>query len=160
MKKNGIINAELSHAIATMGHTDIMMVVDAGFPIPADAWRIDLAFIPEFPSTEMVLRAIAKELVVEKTIVADDVPTMNAPLDELVRDAFPVAEHATMPHEELLGEIGKRAKVIVRTGAYNPWGNIALVSGVDLPKWYNKDRVVVPDYYQERIEALRNEEGK
>lgn len=158
MKKNGIINAELSRAIAEMGHTDIMMVVDAGFPIPRDAWRVDLALIAEFPSTAMVLGAIADELVVEETIVADDVPAMNAPLNELVEETFAVAKHSTIPHDELLGEVGKRAKVIVRTGAFNPWGNVALIGGVDLPKWYNKDRVVVPDYYEERIAALRDEE--
>ena len=29
-----ILNAELNHAIASMGHGDLMIVCDAGFPIP------------------------------------------------------------------------------------------------------------------------------
>ena len=34
MKQGGILNAELSHAIACLGHGDGLLVVDAGFPIP------------------------------------------------------------------------------------------------------------------------------
>ena len=52
MKKNGILNAELAHAVASMGHTEIMMVVDAGFPIPRDAWRIDLAIEQDLPQRQ------------------------------------------------------------------------------------------------------------
>jgi simple sugar transport system permease protein/D-ribose pyranase len=34
MKRSGILNAALSEAIATLGHLDMFMVVDAGFPVP------------------------------------------------------------------------------------------------------------------------------
>ena len=43
-----------------------------------------------------------------------------------------------------------RAKFIVRTGAFDPWGNVALTSGVDAPVWFQKPGVVTPAYYQER----------
>ncbi|WP_367219297.1 RbsD/FucU domain-containing protein, partial [Mesorhizobium sp.] len=43
MNRNRLLNAELAHAIASMGHGDLMIVCDAGFPIPSTAWRIDLA---------------------------------------------------------------------------------------------------------------------
>lgn len=29
-----ILNADLSHVIASMGHTDLIMIVNAGYPIP------------------------------------------------------------------------------------------------------------------------------
>ena len=34
MNRNRLLNAELSHAIASMGHGEFMIVCDAGFPIP------------------------------------------------------------------------------------------------------------------------------
>ena len=44
MRAGRIIHPELAQAVALLGHSDIFMVVDAGFPIPADTWRIDLGF--------------------------------------------------------------------------------------------------------------------
>ena len=58
---------------------------------------------------------------------------------------------ATVGHAEMLSEMGGRAKVIVRTGDFNPWGNIALVSGVDAPRWFDRAEVVTPPDYQKRI---------
>lgn len=49
MKRSKLINNELSYAIASMGHGDLMIVCDAGFPIPSSVWRIDLALIPDVP---------------------------------------------------------------------------------------------------------------
>ena len=40
MNRNRLLNAELSHAIASMGHGDLMIICDAGFPIPSSAWRM------------------------------------------------------------------------------------------------------------------------
>ena len=50
MYKGLILNAELNHAIASMGHGDFILVCDAGFPIPNDAWRIDLALTKDVPT--------------------------------------------------------------------------------------------------------------
>ena len=42
MRPGRILHPELAKALATCGHTDIILVTDAGFPIPKDANRIDL----------------------------------------------------------------------------------------------------------------------
>ncbi|MFR4440474.1 MAG: RbsD/FucU domain-containing protein [Hungatella sp.] len=39
-----MLHPELAKALATCGHTDIILVTDAGFPIPKDANRIDLGY--------------------------------------------------------------------------------------------------------------------
>lgn len=157
MKMNGILNAELAHAVASMGHTEIMMVVDAGFPIPRDAWRVDLAIEQDLPTHEQVLRLIAGEMIVEQTFVAEEVPEFNPPLNKLVQESFTTAEHSLAKHEDLLGSFAQAAKVIVRTGAFNPWGNVALVSGIDVPKWFDKPGVTTPESYQARLEAMKKE---
>ncbi|SUB14264.1 D-ribose pyranase [Pantoea agglomerans] len=49
MKKGRLLNAELSHVIARLGHTDTLTIADAGLPIPAGPQRIDLALTPGTP---------------------------------------------------------------------------------------------------------------
>lgn len=151
MKRSLILNSELSHAIASMGHTDLMIVCDAGFPIPNDAWRVDLALIQDVPDLQTVLSAIAQEMVVEKVGYAAEMPIHNPPLQEKVHKIFPDAEFETYPHTEVLSTIAAKAKVIVRTGAFDPWGNIMLYSGVDAPKWFAKPGTIPSTFYEERL---------
>jgi simple sugar transport system permease protein/D-ribose pyranase len=146
-----LLNAELAYAIASMGHGDLMIVCDAGFPIPSSTWRIDLAVVPDVPDLETVLTPIAEHFIAEKIGYADNLPVNNAPLLEKLKRLFPDAEHAPVPHSAILSEIAAKAKVIVRTGAFDPWGNILLHSGVDVPAWFSKEGVVVPDYYAKKL---------
>ncbi|SDR88710.1 D-ribose pyranase [Microterricola viridarii] len=151
MKRNGILNAELSGALGTLGHTDLILIVDAGFPIPRDAHRIDLAIAPNLPDLRQVISLIAEEIIVEGVVRADDVPSNNPRLDDWLKERFADAEFTTRPHAEVLGELAKQAKVIVRTGAFEPWGNIGLFCGVDVPRWFGGDGVIAPDYYASKL---------
>lgn len=151
MKRNGILNAQLSGAIATLGHTDVIMVVDAGFPIPADANRVDLAIAEDLPRLETILELLSAEIIVEGVTVAEDVLTHNEPLEKFLRATFSDAPLDSRTHAEMLSTMAQQAKVIVRTGGFNPWGNIALTCGVDVPNWFDEPGVVVPEYYQDRM---------
>jgi simple sugar transport system permease protein/D-ribose pyranase len=151
MRRGLILNAELNHAIATMGHGDLMIVCDAGFPIPRDIWRVDLALIKDVPDLETVLTAISEEMVAEKVAYAAEMAQNNPKLLEKVKRIFADAEYSTVPHERLLTEIAHQAKVIVRTGAFDPWGNILLYAGVDVPRWFDKPGVIAPDYYAKKL---------
>ncbi|MBI5671664.1 MAG: D-ribose pyranase [Chloroflexi bacterium] len=148
MKRSKILNAELSHAIATMGHGDLMIVCDAGFPVPDTVWRIDLAIKQDLPDLETVLSLIAEDFIAEKVSYANEMAANNPVLLEKVKRLFPDADHAPIPHAEILGGIARQAKAVVRTGAFDPWGNILLYSGVDVPKWFSKPQTVVPDVYK------------
>jgi len=61
MQRGRILNAELNHAIASMGHGDLMIVCDAGFPIPNNVWRVDLAIVQDIPDLETVLTAASEK---------------------------------------------------------------------------------------------------
>ncbi len=152
MKRGKILNAELNHAIGTMGHGDIMIVCDAGFPIPSSAWRIDLAVIQDLPDLETVLVAISEEFIAEKVAYAAEMAQNNPPLLAKVKRIFADSDHTTFPHQQILTEMAAQAKVIVRTGAFDPWGNILLYSGVDVPKWFSKPGTIAPDYYASKLE--------
>jgi simple sugar transport system permease protein/D-ribose pyranase len=151
MKSGGILNAALCHAIGSLGHGDALLVTDAGFPIPAASNRIDLAVARDLPDLRTVLGLIGDECIVEAITVAEEVPRNNPELDEWLTSRWPRVERSTIPHSELLVTGAARAKFVVRTGAFEPWGNVLLTSGVDVPRWFTNPRVVVPDYYRARL---------
>ncbi len=44
MKKGTVLNSEISSVISRLGHTDTLVVCDAGLPVPRSTTRIDMAF--------------------------------------------------------------------------------------------------------------------
>jgi simple sugar transport system permease protein/D-ribose pyranase len=60
-----------------------------------------------------------------------------------------------VPNERMLGEIAHNAKVIVRTGAFNPWGNIGMVCGTIPDEWFAIPGTVMPEPYRQRRERMR-----
>lgn len=152
MKHGRILNAELSKAIALMGHGDLFMVCDAGFPIPLDRWRIDLAITHNLPDLYTVLDLVLSELTVERVLYADLVSEYNPPLLQRLQEMFEGtgAEMEPVANERVMGELPRTAKVIVRTGAFNPWGNIGLVCGTVPDEWFALPGTVMPEAYRER----------
>ena len=69
MKKNGILNPQLNRIISEMGHRGMLIIADAGLPIPKEIERIDLALKRGTLSFEEVLQAVLSELQVEESYV-------------------------------------------------------------------------------------------
>ena len=127
MKRGGIINANLAGALGRLGHTDLVVVCDAGLPIPPGSTVVDLAFRFGVPTFETVLSGLLEELVIEGAIAAEEVQSQNAASHELLSDRFPDLE--LVPHEELKRMVA-RAKLVVRTGEATPYSNVVLRCGV------------------------------
>lgn len=151
MKRSAILNKDLNEVIAGMGHGDWLLVCDAGFPIPGDVRRVDLALTKDEPDLETVLQLIAGDFIAEKVYYAAEVPAYNKPLQEKVHRIFAGTVFDTISHEQMLTEAARKAKAIVRTGAFDPYGNIILQSGVDAPRWFSKPGLVVPDEYKDKV---------
>ena len=152
MKKGRILNQKLSEAIASMGHGDWILITDAGFPIPDDNRRIDLALEANVPTVQEVLGLIISDFIYERCVVTLEQKTNNPQLYAdvaLMIDRCPID---TLPYAEFMREFSTKPKFFVRTGAFSPWGNIALCSGVDAPRWFLEENgIIVPDYYLERV---------
>jgi D-ribose pyranose/furanose isomerase RbsD len=152
MKRGRILNRQLSDALSSMGHGDWLVITDAGFPIPNDGRRIDLALEADLPSVQQVLSAILSDFIYEKFVVTTEQKENNPRLYADIRamvDRCPIED---IPHSQFLVEYPPKAKFFVRTGAFDPWGNIALCSGVDAPRWFTDGKgIVVPDYYKDRV---------
>jgi D-ribose pyranase len=129
MKKQGILGHALSEVIASMGHTDLLVIADAGFPVPPGVQRIDLAVRCGLPAMLDVTQAIASELEVEAVTVADELLAREEALPEALRDLLPGVSLRHVPHEEFK-RLSQRARAVVRTGECTPYYNVILTSGV------------------------------
>ena len=154
MRPGRILHPELARAVATLGHQDILLVTDAGFPIPANANRIDLGFYENMPDVLDILRVLRQEVFVEEVHFAGDILTKNKALYTALQDIFTGAgaEFKLTTHEDLVNDIAHRAKVIVRSGSFNPWANIALVASTDPFAWFTEESgaEVLPAYVERR----------
>lgn len=152
MRRNGILNVKLSRAISEMGHDDILLVTDAGYPMAYDDRVIDLALCPGVPDLVTVLRAIRQEMWVEEYHMIEDAKENNPNAWNGVADVFPDAKASTRPNSWFHEDGYRGAKYIVRTGAWMPWGNVALVSGIPVQEWFNNTGAPVPESWAERHE--------
>ncbi len=154
MRPGRILHPELAQAVATLGHSDIFMVTDAGFPIPAEAWRIDLGFYEGLPDVLDVLRVVRQEVFVEEVHFTGDILTKNKPLYAALQDIFTGAgaEFKLTTHEALVNDVAHRAKFIIRSGSFNPWANIAMVASTDPFAWFadGLGTEILPAYAERR----------
>jgi D-ribose pyranase len=124
-----VFNHRLSAVIATMGHGDMLVVADAGLPIPPGVERIDLAVRAGLPGVIEVTEAIAGELQVERIVLAAELESGNGPLSDRFAALFPGVARKAVPHEEFK-RLTAGARAVVRTGECTPYANVILVSGV------------------------------
>jgi D-ribose pyranase len=127
VRRSGIINANLAGAVGRLGHTDLVVVCDAGLPIPPGPAVVDLAFQFGVPDFETVLLGLLEELVVEGTIAAEEAEKENPRSHEFLRNQLP--DLALVPHEELKRMVAG-AKLVIRTGEATPYSNVILRCGV------------------------------
>ncbi|MEJ1087881.1 D-ribose pyranase [Microbacterium sp. Mu-80] len=128
-KTNTTINPALSRVISETGHTDLIVVTDAGLPIPPDAERIDLAYRPGSPAFLDVLDTVLAELVVEGATVSAEVAEASPHVLEALRERLPSIEITLVPHVEFKKQT-RAARAFVRSGEFTPYANVILQAGV------------------------------
>lgn len=132
MKKTPVLNIALSRVIASLGHGDILLLADAGLPVPPGVELIDLALTPGIPDFSSTLRVVLSEMQVESHVLAQEIlqarPGPLAWLDQLESEGA-LGVRRLLSHDDFK-QLSRQARAIVRTGECQPYCNIALVSGV------------------------------
>lgn len=129
MKKTGLLNQPLSAAIAGLGHTDALIIADAGLPIPAGPQRIDLALCAGIPSFLDTLCAVLGEMQVERVVIAGEMLAASPALHAQILALFGDTSVETVPHTRFK-QMTAEARAVVRTGEFTPYANVILFSGV------------------------------
>ncbi len=132
MKKTPLLNIALSRVIASLGHGDILIIADAGLPVPPGVELIDLALTPGIPDFASVLRTVLSEMQVESHVLADEMFKANPPGLTAVDQCH---AHGQLGFRTLLShtefkQLSRSARAVVRTGECQPYSNIALIAGV------------------------------
>lgn len=146
MKTKGVLHNDLARAIARLGHGDMIVITDRGFPFPRHDRTecIDVSIGRNLPAVTDVVKVILEELEIEKVIIADETKTISPDTyDEFKKIISPIKNKGNdiveenIPHDQFKDMVlngaleGKELKVFVKTGEFTPYANIILVSGVD-----------------------------
>ncbi|MFD9397147.1 D-ribose pyranase [Streptomyces sp. NPDC060000] len=128
MRPDGLWHPRLMEILVGLGHTDLIVVADAGLPVPRGVERIDLVWSRGEPGFLPVLSAVLGEAVFEHVTYATEL-THQATLDGLIGALAPTTSHSQLPHEQLK-LITAGARAVVRTGETTPYANAVLHAGV------------------------------
>lgn len=132
MRSNGAtLNPQLSRVISETGHTDLIVITDAGLPIPPGIERIDLAYRPGAPAFLDVLDTVLKEMVVEGATMSQEIVGQSPEMFDELRRRFDLlgVELELIPHVELK-QRSHTARAAVRSGEFTPYANVILRAGV------------------------------
>ena len=130
MKREGILNSEISRVLSYMGHTDRIAIGDCGLPIPDEVERIDLSLTFGEPRFLRVLELVLRDMKVEKIVLAEEIQTQNPAvlhgIEALLEGQNVEVEY--VPHTAFKAAT-RDCKAVIRTGETTPYANIILQPG-------------------------------
>ena len=128
MKKGPLLNIALSQLIASLGHGDMVVIGDAGLPVPPGVPVIDLALTRGVPGFMQTLTTVLAEMQVERHVLADELAENNPVIADAIA-ALDLPGRSAVSHAEFK-RLSAHARAVVRTGECTPYANIILVAGV------------------------------
>jgi simple sugar transport system permease protein len=161
MRLGQILNPALAAAVAGLGHGDIFIVVDAGFPIPRSTNRVDLAVDVGIPRIHQVLALLLRHVFVERVSPTEEMRSNNPHHFGAILEEFRGSGAAleVVPHATLVQQAADSAKLIVRTGDFAAWGSVSMVASTEPQAWFTDaavgDGLVMPDDYRARISRIQ-----
>ncbi len=129
MKKKGILNRDIAALLATLGHTDTIVIADCGLPVPKDVPCIDVSLKHGEPSFALVLETIIDDMEIEAITIAEEMEKENPQVYEAVTKLLGNKKTHAVIHEQFKTKM-KQAKAVIRTGEATPYANIILQAGV------------------------------
>ena len=119
-----------------LGHTDTLVVCDAGLPVPRSTTRIDMALTQGVPSFMQVLEVVTAEMQVEAAILAAEIKQHNPQLHETLLSHIEQLQQYRKHHRNSL----HNARAVQTTNRRqsggdsqrecSPYANIILCAGV------------------------------
>lgn len=133
MLKGGILNAQLLRVLGESGHTDWLMLSDAGMPVPKEKERVDLAIVNDLPRQLTVLKAILEQIQIERIFIAEEIQKVSPVYLKKVEKLL--AEYQLkpdfIPHEELKARsLDRQTRACIRTGERTSYSTMLLQVGV------------------------------
>ncbi len=136
MTETGFLNRDVAAQLAKLGHTDMLLIADAGLAIPNDTTVIDLSLDVNVPTAVEVLKVLLRHFSVEKVVLSQATVDVSPSRQKEFMDCFePGMPLEIVPHPVLRDEMTRQVKFAIRTGDFTANSNIILVSAGG-PRWY------------------------
>lgn len=129
-KTNKILNPKLNSVISGMKWGEILIIADAGLPVPKQVDKLDLSICSGKPVLEDLLPLIKDSLVFDKVIVASEMEKANEKKFSYVKEMFG-DKFETMGNLDWEEQLLPKATLVVQTGETTPYGNVIFVAGLD-----------------------------
>jgi D-ribose pyranase len=128
VRRDGLWHPRLLSILSTAGHGDVVVIADAGLPVPRGVEIVDLLWRRGEPPLLPVVEVVMRECPVEQATIATELAdrVLRDHLDRLF-EGVPVDEVA----HDRLKELTRDAIAVVRTGADIPYANVVLRCGVE-----------------------------
>ena len=91
MTETGILNRDIAAELARMGHTDRLLIADAGLAIPDSTRVIDLSLAENVPTAVDVLKELLKHFSVEGIILSQATLDVSPSREREFKACFPPA---------------------------------------------------------------------
>ena len=145
MKTTGILNSDLIKTMARMGHGDLLVITDRGFPFPLhdSTETIDLSVSKNLPRFLDVVKPIVGDFEIEEVIIANETKKVSPDVHKALLDIVGRKKNKGndirikyIPHEKFKdlvlhgAERGEPVACFVKTGEFTPYANVILVSSV------------------------------
>jgi D-ribose pyranase len=130
-RNSGTLHAQLSRVISELGHTDLLVVTDAGLPIPPGVERVDLAVRENLPRFLDLLDTVLEEVAVEGVLLSEEIKQASPEMLEEIETRFARLDVPLrfVPHTEFK-QATAGARAAVRSGEFTPYANVLLTAGV------------------------------
>ena len=129
MLKTGILHPQLSRIMAEIRHMDMLVIADAGLPVPKGVERVDLGWKQGNPGYLEVLEEIEKYMVTEKAVFAQEALVVSGELHKKALALLPAGIPVEYIHHTELKKMTEGAKAIILTGEFTGYTNVILISG-------------------------------
>lgn len=129
-RTNKILNTRLTAAITGLRWGEIIVIADAGLPVPDGVEVLDLSICEGKPVLEDILPLMKECLIYDRVMVATEMEKANpakfAYVKEMFSDKFETMGNLDWEEQHLT-----RAKLVVLTGETSPFGNVIFFGGLD-----------------------------
>ena len=126
LKNVSVLNPCLLALLAGAGHTELIIIADAGLPVPPGVELIDLSLARGIPSFLQVVDAVREVLVYERAILARE--TREQPLFAVLAPRLEGVPLQELSHADFK-QLSHSARGIIRTGECTPYANVGLIAG-------------------------------
>ena len=119
MTETGILNRDIAAEMAKMGHTDKLLIADAGLAIPNGTKVIDISLDKNVPTALETLKVVLQHFSVEKVILSGATEEVSPTRKKDFLGCFPADMPCEIvPHPVLRDELTKEIKFAIRTGDF------------------------------------------